>query len=128
MNRVKQEIVSSAIDEIKVTAPGTINRRYCFNRDFIGFSGHFPGLPILPAFVQVLTALTLAEEQSGYPLELAGVENAKFHIELCPGQEIKVECEEKPVRGKPGCEARLVVAEGLASIFRLSFVEKKDVG
>ena len=128
MNRVKQEIVSSAIDEINVTAPGTISRRYCFNRDFIGFSGHFPGHPILPAFVQVLTALTLAEEHSGYPLELVGVENAKFHIELRPGQEISVECEEKPVRGKPGCEARLTVAEGLASIFRMSFVEKEDVG
>ena len=128
MNRVKQEIVSSAIDEIIVTAPGTINRRYCFDRDFIGFSGHFPGHPILPAFVQVLTTLTLAEEHSGYPLELVGVENAKFHIELRPGQEISVECEEKPIRGKPGCEARLTVAEGLASIFRMSFVEKEDVG
>ena len=127
MNRVKQEIVSSAIDEIKVTAPGTINRRYCFNQDFIGFSGHFPGRPILPAFVQVLTALTLAEEQSGYPLELAGVENAKFHIQLGPGQEINVECREKLVSGKPGCEARLTVAEGLASLFRMSLVEKGDV-
>jgi 3-hydroxyacyl-[acyl-carrier-protein] dehydratase len=127
MNRVKQEIVSSAIDEVNVTAPGTINRRYCFKRDFIGFSGHFPGHPILPAFVQVLTALTLVEVQGGYPLELASVENAKFHIELGPDQEINVECEEKSVRGKPGCEARLVVVEGLASIFRMSFVGKENV-
>ena len=128
MNRVKQEIVSSAVDEINVTAPGTFNRRYCFNQDFIGFAGHFPGYPILPAFVQVLTALTLAEEQRGYSLELASVENAKFHIQLRPGQEINVECEEKPVRGKPGCEARLMVAEGLASLFRMSFVAKEDAG
>jgi 3-hydroxyacyl-[acyl-carrier-protein] dehydratase len=128
MNRVKQEIVSSAVDEINVTAPGTVNRRYCFNQDFIGFAGHFPGYPILPAFVQVLTALTLAEEQRGYPLELASVENAKFHIQLRPGQDINVECEEKLVRGKPGCEARLLVAEGLASLFRMSFVAKEDAG
>ena len=128
MNRVKQEIVSSAVDEIKVTAPGTINRRYCFNQDFIGFSGHFPGYPILPAFVQILTALTLAEEQRGYPIDLASVENAKFHIQLRPGQVIKVECKEKLVRGKPGCEARLMVAEGLASLFRMSFAEKGDAG
>ena len=126
MNRVKQEIASSAVDEIEVSAPGTILRRYCFNRNFIGFSGHFPGYPILPAFVQILTALTLAEEQRGHPLELAGVENAKFHIQLRPGQEIKVECRDKLVRGKPGCEARLMVADGLASLFRMSFVEKGD--
>ena len=128
MNRVKQEIVSSAVDEIEVTAPGTVNRRYCFNQDFIGFSGHFPGYPILPAFVQILTALTLAEEQRGYPLDLASLENAKFHIQLRPGQEIQVECKEKLVRGKPGCEARLMVAEGLASLFRMSFVEMGDAG
>ena len=127
MNRVKQEIASSAVDEIEVTAPGTIHRRYCFNRNFIGFSGPFPGHPILPAFVQILTALTLAEEHRGHPLELAGVENAKFHIQLGPGQEINVECREKLVSGKPGCEARLTVAEGLASLFRMSLVEKGDV-
>ena len=127
MNRVKQEIASSAVDEIKVSEPGTIHRRYCFNRNFIGFSGHFPGHPILPAFVQILTALTLAEEHRGHPLELAGVENAKFHIQLGPGQEINVECREKLVSGKPGCEARLTVAEGLASLFRMSLVEKGDV-
>jgi len=126
MNRVKQEIASSAVDEIEISAPGTILRRYCFNRNFIGFSGHFPGYPILPAFVQILTALTLAEEQRGYPLELDSVENAKFHIQLRPGQEIKVECKDKLVRGKPGCEARLMVADGLASLFRMSFVEKGD--
>ena len=126
MNRVKQEIVASAVGRIKATQSGTVNRRYRFSPDFIGFSGHFPGYPILPAFVQILTALTLAEEQRGHPLELAGVENAKFHIQLRPGQEIKVECKEKLVRGKPGCEARLMVADGLASLFRMSFVEKGD--
>ena len=118
--------MSSAVDEIQVTAPGTINRRYCFSQDFIGFAGHFPGYPILPAFVQILTALTLVEEQRGSTLELASVENAKFHIRLRPGQEIDVKCEEKLVRGKPGCEARLMVAEGLASLFRMSFAEKGD--
>ena len=128
MNRVKQEIVSSAVGRIKATQPGTVNRRYCFSPDFIGFAGHFPEYPILPAFVQVLTALTLAEEQRGYPLELASVENAKFHIRLCPGQEINVECKERQVRGKPGCEARLMVAEGLAALFRMSFAEKGDSG
>ncbi len=126
MNRLRQEILSAAIDEIKVTAAGNINRPYCFKQDFIGFSGHFPGYPILPAFVQVLTALTLAEEQRGVPLELASLENAKFHIQLRPGQEVTVECEEKLVRGKPGVEARLTVAEGLASVFRMSFAETED--
>jgi len=119
--------VSSAVGGIEQTVPGTVQRRYCFNQDFIGFSGHFPGYPILPAFVQILTALTLAEEQTGRPLELASVENAKFHIRLGPEQEIQVECKEKPVKGKLGCEVRLMVAEGLASSFRIFFAEKGDL-
>ena len=128
MNSVKQEIVASAVDKIKVAASGTVTRRYCFGEDFIGFAGHFPGYPILPAFVQILTALTLAEEQRGHPLELAAVENAKFHIRLLPEQEINVECKEKLIRGNPVCEARLTVAEGLAAGFRLSFAEKGSAG
>ena len=120
--------MSSAVEKIRVTSPGTINRRYLFGQNFIGFSGHFPGYPVLPAFVQVLTALSLAEEHRGYPLELASVETAKFHIQIRPEQEITVECKEKPVRGNPGCEARLMVADGLASLFRMSFLEKEFAG
>jgi len=124
MNRIKQEIVSSAIDVMVETASDTVKKRYRFGPNFIGFSGHFPGYPILPAFVQILTAQTLVEEQKGHPLELAGIENAKFHIQLRPDQDIDVECRHRQIRGKLGCEARLKVDDGLASSFVMFFLEE----
>lgn len=62
MNRLKKEIIEAAMAQIEVIGPDKASRRYCFPDNFIGFSGHFPGYPILPAFVQVLTAITVIEE------------------------------------------------------------------
>jgi len=121
MNKLKRAIISSAVDDLQVTEKGMATKRYCFQPDFIGFAGHFPGCPVLPAFVQILMALSLAEELSGCSLELATVEKAKFLIQLRPHQEIGVECQERLVGEKPGCEARLTVAEGLAASFLLTF-------
>ena len=124
MNKVKRAIVSSAVDAMQVTEADTVTRYYCFSPDFIGFFGHFPGYPILPAFVQVLTALSLAEEKKGCSLKLATVENAKFLIPLRPYQEIAVQCRERLIGKKPGCEVCLMLVEELAASFQLTFVER----
>ncbi len=124
MNKVKRAIVSSAIDAMQVTEADTVTRHYCFSPDFIGFSGHFPGYPILPAFVQVLTALSLAEEKKGCSLKLGSVENAKFLIPLRPCQEIVVQCRERLIRENAGCEVRITLLEELAASFQLTFVER----
>lgn len=117
MNRLKSQIISSAIEEMKVPEQGTAIRRYCFSDDFIGFSGHFPQYPVLPAFVQILTALTLAEDLEGYTLSVQRVERAKFHIEIKPGQEVEVQCRERLLKGRKGYEVQLTVAEGVAASF-----------
>lgn len=127
MNRLKQEIVSSAVGKKKAeTDVDGVKQCYRFGADFTGFAGHFPGYPILPAFVQVLTAQTLIEEHCGRRLELATVEKAKFHLPLQPEQDIEVAFRQRQVGGRLVYEARLGVVEGLASAFRLAFVEKGE--
>ena len=126
MNKIRKEIISSATSSVEETQPGTIKQRYRFRPDFIGFSGHFPGNPILPAFVQILTALTLTEIYKGRPLKAASVEKAKFRIPLQPDQEIEVACRQLPAGKLTGCDARLTVSEGLAASFRISFFVKED--
>jgi len=126
MNKVKRAIISSAVDAMQVTEVDKVTRHYCFSLDFIGFSGHFPGYPILPAFVQVLTALSLAEEKKGGTLKLATVENAKFLIPLRPCQKIKFQCQERLIGGKPGCEVRITLVEELAASFQLTFEERDN--
>lgn len=125
MNELRRAIVSSAIGKTTVDKADVITRRYRFKPDFVGFRGHFPGYPILPAFIQILTALTLVEEHRNCRLHLASVEKAKFHLPLLPDHEIEVACIQRQIGGLSACEARLTVAEKLASSFRFTFSEKK---
>jgi 3-hydroxyacyl-[acyl-carrier-protein] dehydratase len=125
MNKLRQAIVSSAIGIKTEDEAGIVTRRYRFKPNFIGFHGHFPGYPILPAFAQILTAITIIEEHKKCSLELATVDKAKFHLPLHPDLEIEVTCAQRQVHDKLTCEARLTVTEGLASSFRFTFTEKR---
>ena len=126
MHQLKKEIISSAVSGIVESQPDAIKQQYRFSPDFIGFSGHFPGNPILPAIVQIMMALISTEKYKGCRLEAAGVEKAKFHIPIQPDQEIEVECCQRPVGDQSGCDARLSVSAGLAASFRISFSVKED--
>ncbi len=117
MNDLRKEILQAAQGEIEVAAPDMVTGRYSFPSPFVGFSGHFPGYSVLPAFVQMLSALMVVEKWKGYRLQLVTIEKAKFHIELRPNQEITVQCREREVRESAVYEVKLNVAEGLAATF-----------
>jgi len=61
------------------------------------FDGHFPGNPILPAFLHVQIALDLLHE-AGLPARLSRVESAKFVRAVRPEESIAIEL----TRGAPG--------------------------
>lgn len=117
MNRLKKAIIEAATGQIEMIESCKVSRRYSFPDRFVGFSGHFPGYPILPAFVQVFMAITVIEEWKGRPFRLSSLEKAKFHIEIKPDWEIDVQCREYEVKGKPAVEVKLHVTEGLAASF-----------
>jgi 3-hydroxyacyl-[acyl-carrier-protein] dehydratase len=125
MDNLRSAIRSSASGPVRETEPGTFIRSYCFSPDFIGFSGHFPGYPLLPAFVQVLTVLIMTEEVKGRPLKVLTLEKAKFQKEIFPGQEIKVQYRERVIKGKTKLEAVLTVAENMAASFLLTITEEE---
>ena len=126
MNKIRKEIILSATGGIEESQPGTIKQRYRFSPEFIGFSGHFPDNPILPAFVQILMALTLTEKFNGCPLIMTGIDKAKFRIPIQPDQEIEVACRLRAADQPPGCDARLTVSGGLAASFRISYFLEQD--
>ena len=92
---------------------------FCFNQNFIGFSGHFPGYPILPAVLQVLLAQLLAEEVVRLPLVVISLIRAKFIQQLRPDDQIEVQlsCLEKD--GTFHCSSELQVAGQRAASFIL---------
>lgn len=124
MSRMREAVSAAALESPQTVAGGGWLRRYRFDPDFLGFSGHFPGYPVVPAVVQVLAAVELVGAGSGRDCSLVGVEHAKFLIQLHPGDEITVRCTPKAAAGRELWEARLDVAAGVAASFQLQLTEE----
>ena len=106
--------------------PDMVARRYLFATDFPGFSGHFPGYPILPAIVQLLTVVSLAKEHTGQPLRLASVEEAKFLTPVRPNEELLVQYRIRTIGEKSLYAATLTVADKPAATFLLHLVNAEE--
>ena len=125
MNKLKAEIVKCAETQMEVIGPQKVSRRYCFPPSFIGFSGHFPGYPVLPAFVQAMAAMAVVEELKGRPCDWSSMERAKFRVEVRPDQMISVECREYGSQDESAFEVNINTAEGVAASFIMKIIERK---
>jgi 3-hydroxyacyl-[acyl-carrier-protein] dehydratase len=119
MNALWREVRASAAGDIARTGPETVARRYRFAPGFIGFSGHFPGNPILPAIVQVCAVICLAEEECGKALRLSAVRSAKFLSPIRPGEEVSILYRRRVDSGEDICDATLSVAGKTSAAFQL---------
>ena len=129
MSRLKQATAAAALGDCQSPDSTTGCRHYRFDSGFVGFAGHFPGHPILPALVQILAGETLAEAWCGRPLQLTAIENAKFVRPLSPGQKVLVQCQRRDVKNKTAagmtCEVRISVDDNLAASFVPVLSEKE---
>jgi len=120
MNSMREAIKESALSPAHM-AEGVGTQSFRFDEDFLGFAGHFPGYPILPAVLQTLMAQLLAEQVVGLPLQFLSLERAKFTHQLRPGDQIdvNVSCLEK--EGQLHCTCKLLVENRRAASFTLLF-------
>lgn len=72
------------------TAPDVWTTDYRLPRDFPGFTGHFPGNPVLPALLQTAMVRLLIEDVLGEPCSLA-IRNAKFSLPIRPDAVVTVQ-------------------------------------
>ncbi len=121
MNLLREAIIQSALGPSSPTADDGHCRRFRFRADFPGFSGHFPGYPILPAILQVLLAQMLVEETAGTEMRLAGLERARFTRRILPEETVRVTVVRQAKEGPSRYDARLTVDDEAAAQFVLVF-------
>ena len=119
---MREAIRQMALAPARLTADSG-EQSFCFTDSFLGFEGHFPGYPILPAILQTLLAQILAEKVVGEPLQFLSLKRAKFIRQLLPGDRIDVSlsCQEK--NGQLSFATQLRVANEPASSFTLVFAK-----
>ena len=126
MSRMRDAILAAAVGHVYKKEPDMFCRAYYFSSEFIGFAGHFPGNPVLPAIVQLMMAKILIEEYEEQPLKLSKVSRAKFIMPLQPEQEIIICC--KKADDKTFLyDIMLYQSDKLAASFRLSLVTRGQV-
>jgi 3-hydroxyacyl-[acyl-carrier-protein] dehydratase len=119
MNALRKGIDASATGSLPGTGKEAGARRYRFAPGFIGFSGHFPGNPILPAIVQIRAVVSIAEEEGGKTLSLAAVRSAKFLAPIRPDEDVLIRYRRRVESGVDICDATLSVAGKTVASFRL---------
>lgn len=115
MNSLMQQISVAALGMVAVDDFGTLKRQYCFAENFLGFSGHFPGHPILPAIVEIMIVVSLISDHARTAQSLLSVESAKFLNPVGPNQEITVRCRPCTLKGKLIYDAQLTIGDTISA-------------
>ena len=86
------------------------------------FAGHFPGRPLLPAFMHIELVRQVAQSLAGGHLTITCVTHAKFMAQITPDQQIHVQGQ---ITGRDPClvKANLSTSAGLAA--RVQFHAKR---
>lgn len=69
---------------------GVISAELCCPLDLPAFDGHFPGKPVLPAVIQLVTVRMLAGEFLQMPLEMVETGKMKFKAMIEPEETIQI--------------------------------------
>lgn len=109
-----ERAVARAVQGELDAGEGEAALRFQLNADFLGFQGHFPDHPVLPAFVQVLMGRHVLQQLQGEARKLLEVDRARFRLPIGPG-ELRVRCKQLDA----GHLVQLETDQGQASSFLL---------
>lgn len=125
MSRIRTELAASAVSVARHRTDSWY-QGFRLPESFVGFEGHFPGNPVVPAVVQILMGLQLAEAVTGKSLQIIQVARAKFLQPLRPLEDIHVWYAQGGPDGL-GCEIKIASDAGVAAMFRLKLAEVESL-
>jgi 3-hydroxyacyl-[acyl-carrier-protein] dehydratase len=126
MRTLREEIMACSEGPVQTLEAGRgWEATFRFGADFTGFRGHFPGHPILPAFVQLLTAECAVRLRNDRPWSLRRVERGKFLRPIGPDEPVTACWQEQPGDEGLRCSFTLRVGAEKAAVFTLGFVAEE---
>ena len=123
---LREAIVDCAQSEVTALEDG-FQWTLCFPKDFVGFDGHFPGHPVLPAFIQILVTQCALQQRSARTWSLQRVKRAKFMKIVEPNQPVTVTWTEKESEGNLQASFTLTVDASKVASFTAVFVPEEAV-
>lgn len=91
MSKLVQQIRQCMFDFTEA-GDGRLTARFLFPPEFIGFQGHFPESPILPAVCKIQAAVAMLEASKRRKARLDEIVSAKFSTPVTCDEEIEYLC------------------------------------
>jgi 3-hydroxymyristoyl/3-hydroxydecanoyl-(acyl carrier protein) dehydratase len=104
---------------------GTATGEFCFQADFPGFDGHFPGNPIVPGIVLAAMSKAVSEALCGAPLTLSALSHAKFSKLVLPSETVTVVVSHSATGGGYSARSQLTSAGKPVATIEYSVVKEK---
>ncbi len=120
MRTLREEILACADTQVRTLDEGRSHElAFRFDASFTGFQGHFPGHPVLPAFVQLLMGQCALRVRSARYWRLRQVERSKFLRTILPDQSVTVRWQEQPLNDRLRCSFTVLADGEKAAVFTL---------
>lgn len=87
---VLTQAISDCLGPVTAGEHGELRAEAVFPPEFPGFSGHFPGKPVLPGVCLVQTALVTLAVNRKCPVRLKRLISAKWPASVLPGETIRM--------------------------------------
>ena len=91
MSRLVEEI-GQCMSDLTEVGDDALTARFLFPPDFIGFQGHFPGTPILPAVCKIQAAVAMLQASKRRTVRLDEIVLAKFSAPITCDEEVEFLC------------------------------------
>jgi 3-hydroxyacyl-[acyl-carrier-protein] dehydratase len=124
MKNINERIRACGIKPAQETQRGW-EKTYVFPADFLGFKGHFPENPILPAVIQIMMAREAVTEQIGQEFDVMKLSRAKYMKVITPGIPVTVIWTVKEQPDSVSCNCILETEGNPASKLILTLTKKQ---
>jgi len=94
MNVLTREL-KSCMSQFASGSQGDFSALFIFPAGFSGFTGHFPGKPVLPGVCMVQAVLVMLDARRRIPVTLKCIVSAKWLAPVKPEAELRFVCSEK---------------------------------